>query len=224
MCSLDYLGNSNDSFCSSDISLDGSNFDNLDEATSDTLSLQNLDLHASHIHNNLLEGNAAASNANIGNVNPIDKLYLMQNSYFNSEQWNFDSTTSSGTRRRKQTEYEAMLWFQLHRIIYTHLNDRLWLFPILLFFHSKWKTHPDAFEAIYFEAKRMDGSRSFFSIQFFSKISWQFDSIENRTMNVHLNPTNLAKYASIVLVHFSLSEWHTNGVLYLFTFCLVCIF
>lgn len=133
MCSLDYLGNSNDSFCSSDISLDGSNFDNLDEATSDTLSLQNLDLHASHIHNNLLEGNAAASNANIGNVNPIDKLYLMQNSYFNSEQWNFDSTTSSGTRRRKQTEHEAMLWFQLHRIIYTHLNDRLWLFPILLF-------------------------------------------------------------------------------------------
>lgn len=83
---LDYLGNSNDSFCSSDISLDGSNFDNLDEATSDTLSLQNLDLHASHIHNNLLDGAANTSNtANIGNVNPIDKLYLMQNSYFNSE-------------------------------------------------------------------------------------------------------------------------------------------
>lgn len=84
---LDYLGNSNDSFCSSDISLDGSNFDNLDEATSDTLSLQNLDLHATHIHTNLLDGSAATSNApNIGNVNPIDKLYLMQNSYFNSEQ------------------------------------------------------------------------------------------------------------------------------------------
>lgn len=76
----DYLGNSNDSFCSSDISLDGSNFDNLDEATSDTLSLQNLDLHASHIHNNLLDSSANSSNApNIG------KLYLMQNSYFNSE-------------------------------------------------------------------------------------------------------------------------------------------
>ncbi|XP_055323148.1 LIM homeobox transcription factor 1-beta.1 [Sitodiplosis mosellana] len=83
----DYLGNSNDSFCSSDISLDGSNFDNLDEATSDTLSLQNLDLHATHIHTNLLDGTATASNtSNIGNVNPIDKLYLMQNSYFNSEQ------------------------------------------------------------------------------------------------------------------------------------------
>ena len=82
----DYLGNSNDSFCSSDISLDGSNFDNLDEATSDTLSLQNLDLHTSHIHNNLLDSSANPSNApNIGNVNPIDKLYLMQNSYFNSE-------------------------------------------------------------------------------------------------------------------------------------------
>lgn len=81
------MGNSNDSFCSSDISLDGSNFDNLDEATSDTLSLQNLDLHTSHIHNNLLDNTAGASNStNIGNVNPIDKLYLMQNSYFNSEQ------------------------------------------------------------------------------------------------------------------------------------------
>lgn len=85
--SIDYLGNSNDSFCSSDISLDGSNFDNLDEATSDTLSLQNLELHATHIHTSLLDGTSGASNtSNIGNVNPIDKLYLMQNSYFNSEQ------------------------------------------------------------------------------------------------------------------------------------------
>lgn len=109
---LDYLGNSNDSFCSSDISLDGSNFDNLDEATSDTLSLQNLDLHASHIHNNLLDGTASASNTtNIGNVNPIDKLYLMQNSYFNSEQWNFDY----GRNRKASIENTAtmLLWFQL---------------------------------------------------------------------------------------------------------------
>lgn len=85
---LDYLGNSNDSFCSSDISLDDSNFDNLDEATSDTLSLQNLDLQASQIHNNLIETNSNGMQTNataIGNVNPIDKLYLMQNSYFNSE-------------------------------------------------------------------------------------------------------------------------------------------
>lgn len=85
----DYLGNSNDSFCSSDISLDGSNFDHLDEATSDTLSLQNLDLQASHIHSNLLENGTnglSSSTSNIGNINPIDKLYLMQNSYFNSEQ------------------------------------------------------------------------------------------------------------------------------------------
>lgn len=210
MCSLDYLGNSNDSFCSSDISLDGSNFDNLDEATSDTLSLQNLDLHASHIHNNLLEGNAAASNANIGNVNPIDKLYLMQNSYFNSEQWNFDSTTSSGTRRRKHTENEAMLWFQLHRIIYTHLNDHLWLFPILLFFHSKWKTHTDAFEA-----KRMDGSRSFFQFNFLVK--YHDNLIQPKTEPWIFTWT-------LLLVHFYLSAWHTNGVLYLFTFCLICIF
>lgn len=81
------MGNSNDSFCSSDISLDGSNFDHLDEATSDTLSLQNLDLHTTHIHNNLLDSAAAAPNSTAtGNINPIDKLYLMQNSYFNSEQ------------------------------------------------------------------------------------------------------------------------------------------
>lgn len=81
------MGNSNDSFCSSDISLDGSNFDNLDEATSDTLSLQNLDLHASHIHNTLLDNATTASNPlATGNINPIDKLYLMQNSYFSSEQ------------------------------------------------------------------------------------------------------------------------------------------
>lgn len=71
--------------------MDGSNFDHLDEATSDTLSLQNLDLQAAHLHNNLLEnagGTMAASTSNVGNINPIDKLYLMQNSYFNNpEQW-----------------------------------------------------------------------------------------------------------------------------------------
>lgn len=85
----DYLGNSNDSFCSSDISLDGSNFDHLDEATSDTLSLQNLDLQAAHLQNSLLENTGGAltpSTSNASNINPIDKLYLMQNSYFNSEQ------------------------------------------------------------------------------------------------------------------------------------------
>lgn len=80
------MGNSNDSFCSSDISMDGSNFDNLDEATSDTLSLQNLDLHASHIHNTLLDNAATMNPSATGNINPIDKLYLMQNSYFSSEQ------------------------------------------------------------------------------------------------------------------------------------------
>lgn len=82
------MGNSNDSFCSSDISLDDSNFDNLDEATSDTLSLQNLDLQASQLHSNLMESNSNGMQTTataIGNVNPIDKLYLMQNSYFNSE-------------------------------------------------------------------------------------------------------------------------------------------
>lgn len=109
------MGNSNDSFCSSDISLDGSNFDNLDEATSDTLSLQNLDLHTSHIHNNLLDNTAGASNStNIGNVNPIDKLYLMQNSYFNSEQWNLEYGSSYTAFIHKPNEISThKLWFQL---------------------------------------------------------------------------------------------------------------
>lgn len=91
----DYPANSNDSYCSSDISMDGSQFDQLDEATSDTLSLQNLDLHAGNgQHNNhqnhtssdsgIMCGGGAGGGGGIqiGNHNPIDKLYLMQNSYF----------------------------------------------------------------------------------------------------------------------------------------------
>lgn len=81
----EYHGHSGESFCSSDISLDGSNFDQIDEGTSDTLSLQNLDLqnHQPVQHGSLLhEPMSLASNSII---NPIDKLYLMQNSYFNSE-------------------------------------------------------------------------------------------------------------------------------------------
>uniref|UniRef100_A0A1B0G3P6 Uncharacterized protein n=1 Tax=Glossina morsitans morsitans TaxID=37546 RepID=A0A1B0G3P6_GLOMM len=83
----DYPANSNDSFCSSDLSLDGSNFDNLDDDT-DSLSLNNLELrstgssghhnqhhHHSHPHDML-------ANLNNSLTNPIDKLYLMQNSYF----------------------------------------------------------------------------------------------------------------------------------------------
>lgn len=85
--------------CSSDISLDGSNFDNLDEGTSDTLSFQNLDLqngqnnnnnnnHSLHNNNNNIHEN----NNNLGSlltttangVTHIDKLYLMQNSYFSA--------------------------------------------------------------------------------------------------------------------------------------------
>lgn len=83
----DYPGNSNDSFCSSDISLDGSNFDQLDEATSDTLSMHNLDMQSQQMnasHDSVL-GSLTSANTALGNINPIDKLYLMQNSYFNSE-------------------------------------------------------------------------------------------------------------------------------------------
>jgi hypothetical protein len=65
---------SNDSFCSSDISLDEST--NLDEGGSDSLSL---DLGPPSNHDTML--------SSLGQINPIDKLYLMQNSYFsNSEQ------------------------------------------------------------------------------------------------------------------------------------------
>ncbi|XP_045463258.1 LIM homeobox transcription factor 1-beta.1 [Harmonia axyridis] len=75
-----YPTHSGDSFCSSDISLDGStNFDQLDEATSDTLSLQNLELQSSHHQHDSLPSSGSIAN-------PIDKLYLMQNSYFSTEQ------------------------------------------------------------------------------------------------------------------------------------------
>ena len=61
--------------CSSDISMDGSNFDNLDEPTSD------LDLHTPHLsieHQQI--NNNSSSTANL--MTNIDKLYMMQNSYF----------------------------------------------------------------------------------------------------------------------------------------------
>jgi LIM homeobox transcription factor 1 len=70
--------------CSLDTSLDGSNFDNLDEA-SDSMSLQNLDLHASSLqldhHNHHNNNNTSTTNL----MTHIDKLYLMQNSYFNGQ-------------------------------------------------------------------------------------------------------------------------------------------
>ncbi|XP_019755639.1 LIM homeobox transcription factor 1-beta [Dendroctonus ponderosae] len=73
-----YPAHSGESFCSSDISLDDStNFDHLDEATSDTISLQNLELQSQSHHSDNVPSSVA---------NPIDKLYLMQNSYFSTEQ------------------------------------------------------------------------------------------------------------------------------------------
>lgn len=95
--SPDFPENSDASMCSSDISLDES-FDNLDEGTSDTMSLQNLDLqtnlNSSSNSNNSANNNTGASLVNHNNNNisgliagnsitHIDKLYLMQNSYFN---------------------------------------------------------------------------------------------------------------------------------------------
>nr|CAH7745481.1 unnamed protein product [Callosobruchus chinensis] len=74
-----YPANSGESFCSSDISQDDStNFEHLDEATSDTLSLQNLELQPQPHHETVPAPGSIA--------NPIDKLYLMQNSYFSTEQ------------------------------------------------------------------------------------------------------------------------------------------
>lgn len=74
-----YPAHSGESFCSSDISLDGStNFDHLDEATSDTMSLQNLELQSQNHHTEAIQSSSSIAN-------PIDKLYLMQNSYFSTE-------------------------------------------------------------------------------------------------------------------------------------------
>ncbi|XP_037719969.1 LIM homeobox transcription factor 1-alpha isoform X2 [Drosophila subpulchrella] len=87
----DYPANSNDSFCSSDLSLDGSNFDQLDD-DADSLSLNNLELQSTSSSGNQHSHSHSHSNphdmlANLNNslINPIDKLYLMQNSYFSSE-------------------------------------------------------------------------------------------------------------------------------------------
>lgn len=76
-----YPAHSRESFCSSDISLDDST--NLDEGGSDTLSLELGPPPHPHPHPHPSEGLL------LGQINPIDKLYLMQNSYFSSsEQWN----------------------------------------------------------------------------------------------------------------------------------------
>ncbi|XP_059475869.1 LIM homeobox transcription factor 1-beta-like isoform X1 [Neocloeon triangulifer] len=76
-----YPTHSGESFASSDISLDGStNFDQLDETASDSMSLQTLEPVS---HQTTLDIPGMTS---FGPVNPIDKLYLMQNSYFSTEQ------------------------------------------------------------------------------------------------------------------------------------------
>ncbi|XP_034110008.1 LIM homeobox transcription factor 1-alpha [Drosophila albomicans] len=83
----DYPANSNDSFCSSDLSLDGSNFDQLDD-DADSLSLNNLELQStssSGNHNQHSNPHDMLANLNTSLINPIDKLYLMQNSYFSSD-------------------------------------------------------------------------------------------------------------------------------------------
>ncbi|XP_071444956.1 LIM homeobox transcription factor 1-alpha [Hetaerina americana] len=92
-----YPTHSGESFCSSEISLDDStNFEALDEAPpSDSLSIQNMGHNQGHHAQGLSsllvghESNATGpqtNGASFGQVNPIDKLYLMQNSYFNTEQ------------------------------------------------------------------------------------------------------------------------------------------
>ncbi|KAL7732449.1 hypothetical protein ACLKA6_004414 [Drosophila palustris] len=83
----DYPANSNDSFCSSDLSLDGSNFDQLDD-DADSLSLNNLELQStssSGNHNQHSNPHDMLASLNTSLINPIDKLYLMQNSYFSSD-------------------------------------------------------------------------------------------------------------------------------------------
>lgn len=77
-----YIGeHSGESYCSSDVSLDGST--NMEEGTgSDTLSLDLSMTSRAHDGSTLLHHNSMLSQ-----VNPIDKLYLMQNSYFSSNEW-----------------------------------------------------------------------------------------------------------------------------------------
>lgn len=75
---VDYPGHSGDSNLSSDLSLDGSNFDNLEDG-SDTMSLQNLDLQTSQLSS--LDGHHYL-NHNNNNLSCIDKLYQMQSQYF----------------------------------------------------------------------------------------------------------------------------------------------
>lgn len=70
---LDFPANSNDSFCSSEMSMDGSSFGQMDEATTDTFQA--------------LDNQPSRSSGGFSGVNPnpIDKLYSMQNSYFSGE-------------------------------------------------------------------------------------------------------------------------------------------
>jgi len=95
-----------DSFCSSDVSLDGSTTA-ADEIGSDTMSLDLSVRHGPHHqivqqhhhnHNNHQQqqhGHGHGHGHHVGGaavpgqqINPIDKLYLMQNSYFNNnERW-----------------------------------------------------------------------------------------------------------------------------------------
>lgn len=81
----EYPANSNDSFCSSDVSLDDGSFDHMDDGTSDALSFQNHSSYgSSHNNNNPMHENMITLSSGI--INPIDKLYLMQNSYFNTDE------------------------------------------------------------------------------------------------------------------------------------------
>ena len=79
---LEYNPHSNDSVSDSEMSVDDC-FDNCDDGTSDTLSLQNVDIQSGgglrHNHNNSICSLISAAN-------PIDKLYSMQAHYFLSEQ------------------------------------------------------------------------------------------------------------------------------------------
>lgn len=86
----DYPANSNDSFCSSELSLDGSSFEQMDDVTSDTFQHLTGDHHQRNpnsLNNNFptnLNAHPSSSTSAI-NPNPIDKLYLMQDSYFSGE-------------------------------------------------------------------------------------------------------------------------------------------
>lgn len=81
-----YNGNSGESFCSSDISLDGTEvgYEMADSENANTESNQGTSSH-SHHPGTTQEPTSLSQGLNAAMHNPIDKLFMMQNSYFSGD-------------------------------------------------------------------------------------------------------------------------------------------